>query len=296
MTVSEKIIMSVLFFVTLILLSSSVYAQTVSPQTTLNQYISDLQKNPSDYALREKIIKHVQETKPAPAIPEEARRYFIEGNALLKAAKAQKGYELAIDAYRQCLLTAPWWAEAYYNYSVALELANRFDEAVNVLKLYIATNPGEGESRKAQDKIYEIGAKKKLAAQEKEESSPQGVAAKKQNEFEQWLKRLDGARYQYEKPSDCGHLIIEIHGSTLIFGAHITNVQGGCRALTLGDREYARVDIRGRKVIYGNDNPVSGPHGPRTFNRTWIISEDKINQTVRYSDGDVEEDIYRRVR
>ncbi len=67
MTVYEKIIMPVLFFVTLILLFSSVYAQT--PQETLNQYISDLQKNPDDYALREKIIKHVQTMKPAPAIP-----------------------------------------------------------------------------------------------------------------------------------------------------------------------------------------------------------------------------------
>jgi tetratricopeptide (TPR) repeat protein len=143
-------------------------AQAQSPQQALNQYVADLQKNPSDYALREKIIRHVQTMKPAPAIPEEARRHFIEGNTLLKAAKDQRGYGLARDAYRHCLLAAPWWADAYNNYAVALELSGQFDDAANALKLYIATNPGEGETRKAQDKIYEIGAKKRLAAQEKE--------------------------------------------------------------------------------------------------------------------------------
>lgn len=35
-------------------------AQAQSPQQALNQYIADLQKKPSDNALSEKIIKHVQ--------------------------------------------------------------------------------------------------------------------------------------------------------------------------------------------------------------------------------------------
>lgn len=58
-----------LVFVLIFALMSTVQAQT--PQETLNQYVSDLQKNPNDNALREKIIRHVQTMKPAPAIPEE---------------------------------------------------------------------------------------------------------------------------------------------------------------------------------------------------------------------------------
>ncbi len=270
-------------------------AQPQSPQETLTQYISDLQKKPDDNPLREKTIKFVQEMKPAPAIPEEARRYFIEGNALLKAAKEQKGYGLALDAYRQCLLAAPWWAEAYYNYSVALELANRFDEAVNILKLYIATNPGGEESRKAQDKIYEIGAKKKLAAQEREESSPKAIAAKKQNEFEQWFKRLDGARYQRPpKTGDCAGVVgvfLEIRGSTLAWGV----IQRSNRCypeLPVGEffALGSRYEIRGREVT------ARVPWGEGHYDATWIISEDKITESRRYSDGDVTDDIYRRVR
>jgi tetratricopeptide (TPR) repeat protein len=204
---------ALIIFVLIFALMPTVQAQ--SPQQTLNQYIADLQKNPNDNALREKIIKHVQTMKLAPAIPEEARRYFVEGNALLKAAKAQKGYGLAIDAYRQCLLIAPWWAEALYNYAVALDLANQFDEAVNVLKLYITTTPGEGESRKAQDKIYEIGAKKKLAAQEKEESSPQAIAAREQKKSDNWLKKLDGRRYT--KPGEVTS-VLDVKGKVLVWG------------------------------------------------------------------------------
>ena len=54
-------------------------AQAQTPQQTLNQYVSDLQKTPNDYALREKIIKHVQTMRPAPAVPEEATAPLCHG-------------------------------------------------------------------------------------------------------------------------------------------------------------------------------------------------------------------------
>jgi tetratricopeptide (TPR) repeat protein len=186
----KKISLTALAFVMLFVFMTIVHAQSANPKETLKQYISDLQKNPNDTVLREKIITLVQKMKRKPAIPEEARGYFIEGNTLLKAAKDQKGYGLALDDYRQCLLIAPWWADAYYNYSVALDLANQFDEAATVLKLYIATNPGEEESRKAQDKIYEIDAQKKLAAQKKEESSPRPSPRGSRASSKTYLRKL----------------------------------------------------------------------------------------------------------
>jgi tetratricopeptide (TPR) repeat protein len=280
----KKICLAGLAFVILIVFMST--AQSQSPQQTLNQYISDLQNNPNDNALREKIIKHVQTMQPSPAIPEEARRYFVEGNALLKAAKAQKGYGLAIDAYRQCLLIAPWWAEALYNYAVALDLANQFDEGMNSLKLYIATNPGGEESRKAQDKIYEIGAKKKLAAQEREESSPQAVAAREQNKFEDWLKKIDGRRYTC--PSGNAKLVLDLRGKVFVYG-NITSQSGY--------HEAARFEIRGRVTSYAPTREQQS--GGMTF-RFWVvegtytISEDgdRITQRLRYNDGDVRENIF----
>jgi len=273
-----------IIFVLLFALMPSVQAQ--SPQETLNQYISDLQKNPNDNALREKIIKHIQTMKPAPAIPEEARRYFIEGNALLKAAKAQKGYGLAIDAYRQCLLIAPWWAEAYFNYAVALDLANQFDEAVNVLKLYIATNQGETESRRAQDKIYEIGAKKKLAAQEREESSPQAIAAREQNKFEDLLRMIDGRRYTSRSEGEAA--VLDVKGKVLICG-QISN-RGYYNEVNVGP---SRIEIQGRETTIPKYNPISNLPYPGTT-ITFIISGDgdSITSRLRLSDGEVREYIF----
>ena len=264
---------AIIFILIILMVTSLVHAQTTGPQEILNQYVADLQKNPNDYALREKIIKHTQTMKPAPALPEEARRYFIEGNAMLKAVKEQKGYGLALDAYRQCLLAAPWWAEAYYNYSVALDLANRFDEAVNVLKLYITTNPGEAESRKAQDKIYEIGAKKKLAAQEKEESSPQAIAAREQKKSDDWLKKLDGRRYR-ESRGGSGEL--EVRGKFIVLSAP---------GVSLGPWE-----IRGRSA----STPRVMQRPPLPVQTTFIISEDgdRVIEHRDFSDGNALEFVW----
>ncbi len=96
-------------------------AEAQTPQEVLNYYLSNLQKNPGDSALREKIIKLVQTMKPAPAISEEARKYFVKASTIQKEAKEAGSYELAVTAYNQALLVAPWWPEAYYNLSLALE-------------------------------------------------------------------------------------------------------------------------------------------------------------------------------
>ncbi|MFH1075773.1 MAG: hypothetical protein V1753_02875 [Pseudomonadota bacterium] len=51
----HKIAFVCLFIIGTFLASFSAHAQSANPQDTLIQYISDLQKNPNDNALREKI-------------------------------------------------------------------------------------------------------------------------------------------------------------------------------------------------------------------------------------------------
>lgn len=273
----------------LLLLGLSVSITHAQPQQqALNQYISDLQKTPNDYALREKIIKHAQGMKRKPAVPEEARRHFIEGNTLLKAAKDQRGYGLARDAYRQCLLIAPWWADAYNNYAVALELTGQFDEAVSALKLYIATNPGEGETRKAQDKIYEIGAKKKLAAQEK--APPRdATAAPKQNAFDDLLKKINGRRYTC--PVESCSMVIDVTGK--VFRVGNLCPQNHDVPSFRGYVDGFRDEIRGRETTV----PVYERPAHMKFwavSRTYVISDDggSITYRVRYNDGDMRQYIF----
>ncbi len=210
--------------------------------------------------------------KQKPAIPEEARRHFIEGNTLLKAAKDQSGYGLARDAYRQCLLIAPWWADAYNNYAVALELSGQFDEAVNALKLHIATNPGEGEVRKAQDKIYEIGAKKKMAAQEKEPSPTKAVSSPQQNTFEDLLRKINGRRYFYPLPGQNGYAkTLDVSGRYLLLGLIVPpghagrNDPGGF--ISYANRPDGRYEIRGRETTVRI--PYSVP--PQQYTKEWVV-------------------------
>ena len=275
----KKLYLYVLSLSTLLfILGPVVLAQ--SPQQVLSQYISDLKKSPNDFVLREKIVSHVQSMKPAPEVPEEARRHFIEGNTLIKAAKDQRGYGLARDAYQRCLLIAPWWAEAYYNSAVVLDLANQFDEAVNALKLYIASNPGEGESRKAQDKIYEIEARKKLAAKETEESSPKAVSALKQNTFEDLLRKIDGRRYIFRHNTGAV-VLIDIRGKVFLMGSILPNQSY---------QEAGRFEITGRVSSYVPPQPQI-PGWIRQVEGTYTISDDgeRINQHLRYADGDVKD-------
>lgn len=61
--------------------------------------------------------------KPAPTVPEEAERSFVKGVAFLKEAKDAADFDLAVAAFRQALLIAPWWSDAYYNLGIALGAA-----------------------------------------------------------------------------------------------------------------------------------------------------------------------------
>jgi tetratricopeptide (TPR) repeat protein len=268
MTPELRMIIRAILVTAMLLVLLPAEAQPGNSQQALSQHIADLQKTPNDHALREKIIRQVRMMKRAPAVPEEARRYFIEGNALLKAARDQKGYELAADAYRRCLLMAPWWGEANYNHAVALEHANQFDEAVEALKLYIASNPGEEESRKAQDKIYEIGAKKIIVAREREEASPKAVTLER-NKLDDLLDKIDGRTYSYRDDEGNMHRL-EVRGRTLVW------MVPGSPTL-----EWGRFEIRGREFT------APSPLRPdQEF--TFIISEDGTRITrraTRYSDG-----------
>jgi hypothetical protein len=59
---------------------------------------SDLQNNPNDNALREKIIIRVKMVmKPKPAIPEEAERFMARGTAAIKNAKNPDDFKDAGD-------------------------------------------------------------------------------------------------------------------------------------------------------------------------------------------------------
>ena len=201
--ISRKACICSLMIGLMVVASFSAHAQSSNPQQTLNQYVSDLQKNPNDYALREKIIRHVQTMKPKPAVPEEAKRHLARGKAALRGAKEARDFQDAAEEFKKALLYAPWLAEGYYNLGVIQDKAGHYDDAIKNLKFYLIATPKAPDAEKVKELVYEIEYRKEKAAKDKEAASrkaaedsraQQEAAARKQAEF---LSRINGARYAH---------------------------------------------------------------------------------------------------
>jgi hypothetical protein len=172
-------------FLFLILISSNANAQ--SKQDTLKQYTVELQKNPSDNPLRKKIILLSQKISPSPILPEEARKNFVMGMALLNDAKTKEDYELVITKMKNSLSFAPWYTEAYKQLGLTQELSGHFDEAIINIGFYMLSPLSETDKQKAQDEIYIIEAKKEKAI------SSEALKKKEEDSFSTYLLKNEGA-------------------------------------------------------------------------------------------------------
>jgi len=292
-------------------------AQTASSQQTLDQYVADLQKNPDDTALREKIIKLVQEMKPAPAIPEEAREHYVMATTFAQKAKddtekakgeselrqANSGFEHAIEQYKAALVAAPWWADAYKKQALAQEAADRYDDAIASLNLYLLTQPAD--ARDAQDEIYKVKALKQSAEEDKElaakeaeakarESSPEAIAARKQAEFDAFLAKIDGRRYTWQRGHGVGPLAIDVRGRFLVTGQIDTRMANG--EFHPGFEKWGPdpVAIQGFETTVPLPNPGYAPGIAYHTEATFIISEDGYSVTwrTRFSDGNTNDMVF----
>ena len=146
------------------ILEEHVLKQERNPRELLLQLAEQLRKDPADNHVnpRRLILKLASRLKPAPVVPEEARRHFIEGSAIVKAGKNPAQQALAAQSFTEALKVAPWWGDAYYNLGVAQELAEKYDEAEQAFNFYLLSKPGATEKREVQDRIYALSAKRKL--------------------------------------------------------------------------------------------------------------------------------------
>jgi tetratricopeptide (TPR) repeat protein len=181
-----------LLFVAVLITPFSVGALPATQEETLRQYISELQKNPEDTALREKIMRHVKAMKTAPAIPGEVDELVGQAKYVFKHAKEQKDFLDAVDAYKKALILAPWVGDYYFNLGVAQEQAGKPQDAISSFNLYLVAMPDAKDAKEIRERI---GALKYLAGKSARESSPEAVAAKKQDDYETWLANLNGVRF-----------------------------------------------------------------------------------------------------
>ena len=127
--------------------------QAASPSEQLQQLTAQLQKNPSDTALREKIIKLALTLKPAPAIPAEAERFDGRGEYAFKSAKNSTDYVTAANEYVKASNTAPWVAPFYFNAATAFEKGQKPAEAKHNFELYLLASPNAKDARDVRRRI-----------------------------------------------------------------------------------------------------------------------------------------------
>ncbi len=268
--------------------SGSAHAQSAPSQQTLSQYISALQGNPNDQMLREKIIKHVQAMKKAPAIPEEAERFMARGTAAVRTAKDANDFKDAVAEFEKATLAAPWLASAYYNLGISQDRAGMYADAIRNLKLYLLAAPDAPDAKQVRTLIYEIEYRQEKAAKE---SSPEAIAARKQMEYEEWLRKIDGRRYANPIAGDLGATgILDVKGRVLVTGINVAP-----DSPLVGPRGYIE---HNRHEIHGNEasGPVMNvpdlPGG--SVQIVYIISEDgeRITEQHRFGNGTIRENIF----
>lgn len=164
-------------------------AHALTPREQLNQMVQQLQKNPGDNTLREKIIKLARTIKPAPAIPEEAERRMARGVSAMKTAKAISDYKDAAREFELATLAAPWYADAYYNLGMAQNKAEDFSKAAASLKLYLLAAPGARDAKEARTLMYELEFKQEKAEKDRAKTA---ADAEKKKELAKVIDRFRG--------------------------------------------------------------------------------------------------------
>jgi tetratricopeptide (TPR) repeat protein len=207
-----------LFFVAVFFIPLSIFAED-NPQSLLKQYISDLQKNPNDYTLREKIIKYVQTMSPTPAIPSVVDEHIGKAEFILKKASAPSDFIDSANAIRDALMVAPWLVDYYNDLGVLYEKANQYEEATKYFEFYLKIRPDTPDAQKIRKKI---GGLKYATEKAAKESSPEAIAAKQQKEYEEWSRKIDGRRYRLTQSSS--PTVLEVRGKHLValIGPEIT--------------------------------------------------------------------------
>jgi ankyrin repeat protein len=151
-------------------------AESASPQDTLNQYVADLQKNPNDIALREKIIALALTMNPSPEVSAEAKRHMSRGVAVVEGAKTSDDFNDACNEFRQVNKLAPWLANGYRNLAIAQDKAGMYEEALANLRLYLLTKPAPSDVDWAEDLKSKVEYRKGKAEMGQELATALGQA------------------------------------------------------------------------------------------------------------------------
>jgi len=274
---------------------------TRSPESTsslaeekLKHCVADLQKTPGDTALREKIIAlSLMLIRPL-EVPADAKRHISRGVAAVEDAKTPEDFKDACKEFQQATTLAPWLGNAYRNLAIAQDKAGMYDESLASLRLYLLTKPSAVDADWAEDLKSKVEYRRDKAASQ---SSPQAIAARQQNDNEEWLKKIDGARYvcNYADNRDVGFWSIDVHGSAVTKVMNIT----WSRFNPVGSRVWGSGTLQGRQISIAQQ---SWCNGGANCPELCTISDDANALSCEYQDTwpagahEKKTEVYRRQR
>jgi tetratricopeptide (TPR) repeat protein len=180
MTLRKQCIAWVLYVVAV----SSVHAQQqpAALREQLQQYVTQLQANPSDDALRTKIIQLALTLDPKPANPPDLPETIGAATYAFKNAQSDTDIVNAANLYAKAALEAPWRADLYFNEAIALEKAKRLDEAIITYRFYLLAAPDATDADAVKQKIgglkYELSQQQEQARQAEAEREAAAQAAR----------------------------------------------------------------------------------------------------------------------
>ncbi len=150
----------------------------------LNNYTTALQATSPGSEAEQRLLERAaaisSKVTPLPALPAEAERRMVRGQALVESAKDADAFLRAASEFRAAVRAAPWLADAHYNLGVVLDKAQRFDEAIRSLKLSILIAPNSKEAGEAQRLIYRIEVRQEEGERAKERAQKEMVTRKEE--------------------------------------------------------------------------------------------------------------------
>ena len=163
---------------TFLVVAATAYAESSREQ--LKQMVEQLQKQPGDDALREKIIRLATTLNPAPAVSEEAERRLARGEAAFELAKGPEDYANAVREFQASAAVAPWLATPYFNLGVAEEKAGHPKQAMESFRWYLLAAPGAKDAAEIRKRLFKLEYAAEQGSQEA------AVAAKEQRIIGTW--------------------------------------------------------------------------------------------------------------
>ena len=244
----------------------------LAPEKRLEQAEADLQKNPTDDLLREKIIKLAQQINPAPAVPEDALRASARGRAAIELAHSPEDLKEAVAELEKAVQAAPWLASVYSNLAIAQDKVGDYGLARRNLRFCLLATSNDRDATDIKKMMYEVEYKQQKADKERAQKAAEEAAIRQQEEQKQAM--IEGLNGKWGCAQGCTGATVTVQGET--FRINPEGVSWSAAGVRKDFNVEGTVYFPGEHVDKTNcDTP------PQSNRFTGTISEDGSKITIR---------------